>query len=63
VVADHLVKLIRERRLTLRQAIQAFEQSVISQAAKHNPQMSKVELAKTLGLPRRTLYYKMETEK
>ena len=62
-LADHLVTLIRERRLTLRQAITAFEKSVISQAAKHNPSLSKVQLAKALGLPRRTLYYKMDAPK
>ena len=62
VVADNLVALIREGRLTLRQAIQAFEKSVITQAAKHNPQLSKVDLAKSLGLPRRTLYYKLDAD-
>jgi DNA-binding NtrC family response regulator len=62
VLADHLVKLIQERRLTLKQAIAAFEKSVITQAARHSPHLSKVELAKTLGLPRRTLYYKLEAE-
>lgn len=61
-LADNLVALIRTHRLTLKQAIQAFEKTVIRQAAKHNPQLSKIELAKSLGLPRRTLYYKMDTE-
>lgn len=61
-LADHLVLLIRDKRLTLRQAIAMFEKKLITQAAQQNPQMSKVQLAKSLGLPRRTLYYKLEAE-
>lgn len=59
-LADNLVKLIRDNRLTFKQAIQAFEKTVISHAARNSPQLSKVELAKSLGLPRRTLYYKLD---
>lgn len=59
-VAAHLVNLIRDRRMTLRQAVDTFEKALILQAAKASPQMSKVELAKALGLPRRTLYYKLD---
>jgi transcriptional regulator with PAS, ATPase and Fis domain len=59
-IAAHLVHLIRDRRMTLRQVVDTFEKTLILQAAKASPQMSKVELAKTLGLPRRTLYYKLD---
>ncbi len=59
-IADNLVALIRAKRLTLKQAVEAFEKTLIQQAAKACPEMSKVELAKTLGLPRRTLYYKLD---
>jgi transcriptional regulator with PAS, ATPase and Fis domain len=59
-IAAHLVNLIRDRRMTLRQAVDTFEKTLILQAAKASPQMSKVELAKALGLPRRTLYYKLD---
>jgi len=59
-VADHLVALIRSRRLTLKQAVETFEKTLINQASKNSPSLSKVELAKVLGLPRRTLYYKMD---
>ena len=61
-VAAYLVSLIRDRRMTLRQAVDTFEKTLICQAAKSSPQMSKVELAKALGLPRRTLYYKLDNQ-
>lgn len=59
-VADHLVALIRSRRLTLKQAVETFEKAIIQQAVKASPELTKVELAKVLGLPRRTLYYKLD---
>jgi len=61
-IADNLVAQIRSRRLTLKEAVELFEKTIIQQAAKHSPEMTKVELAKVLGLPRRTLYYKLDTE-
>lgn len=61
-VAAYLVGQIRDRRLTLRQAVDLFERALIAQAARSSPNMSKVELAKVLGLPRRTLYYKLDAE-
>jgi DNA-binding NtrC family response regulator len=61
-VAENLVALIRGRRLTLKQAVEMFEKTIIQQAARHSPEMTKVELAKVLGLPRRTLYYKLDAE-
>ena len=59
-IADHLVALIRSRRLTLKQAVEMFEKTIIQQAVKASPELTKVELAKVLGLPRRTLYYKLD---
>jgi len=61
-IADNLVAMIRSRRMTLKQAVELFEKSIIQQAARHSPEMTKVELAKVLGLPRRTLYYKLDAE-
>jgi transcriptional regulator with PAS, ATPase and Fis domain len=61
-VADNLVELIRSKRLTLKQVVETFEKTLIKQAAKNSPEMTKVELARVLGLPRRTLYYKLDEE-
>jgi transcriptional regulator with PAS, ATPase and Fis domain len=61
-VANNLVALIRNRRLTLKQVVETFEKTLIQRAAQNSPDMSKVELAKALGLPRRTLYYKLDHE-
>jgi len=59
-VADNLVEMIRSKRLTLKQVVETFEKTLIQQAAKNSPELTKVELAKALGLPRRTLYYKLD---
>ncbi|HUO10364.1 MAG TPA: sigma 54-interacting transcriptional regulator [Phycisphaerae bacterium] len=61
-VANNIVELIRTQRLSLKQVVDIFEKSVIRRAAETNPDISKVELAKVLGLPRRTLYYKLDSE-
>ena len=61
-IACNMVELIRSRRLTLRQVVDMFEKTVIQRAAAASPAISKVELAKVLGLPRRTLYYKLDSE-
>ncbi len=58
-VANNIVEMIRDERLTLKQVVGMFEKTVIQRAAQSNPKMSKVELAKILGLPRRTLYHKL----
>jgi len=62
LVADNLVELIRSKRLTLKQVVETFEKTLIKQAAKNSPEMTKVELARVLGLPRRTLYYKLDEQ-
>jgi len=59
-IADNLVSLIRTKRISLKQAVDTFEKVLINHAAKASPEMTKVQLAKVLGLPRRTLYYKMD---
>jgi transcriptional regulator with PAS, ATPase and Fis domain len=61
-IANNLVELIRTRRLTLKQVVELFEKTIIQRAAERSPEISKVELAKVLGLPRRTLYHKMDPE-
>jgi transcriptional regulator with PAS, ATPase and Fis domain len=61
-VADNLVDLIRSKRLTLKQVVETFEKTLIKQAAKNAPELTKVDLAKVLGLPRRTLYYKLDEQ-
>lgn len=60
VVIDHMVNLIRDGRLTLRAAIDAFEKTIIQRALAANPQLTKSQIAQTLGLPRRTLYHKLD---
>ena len=45
-----MVELIRSKRLTLKQVVETFEKTLIKQAAKNSPEMTKVELAKVLGL-------------
>ncbi len=59
-LANNLVELIRSRRLTLKQVVETFEKTLIRRAAKNSPMLSKIALAKELGLPRRTLYYKLD---
>ncbi len=61
-IANNLVELIRSRRLTLKQVVETFEKSLIHRASKSSPAISKVELAKVLGMPRRTLYYKLDAK-
>ena len=61
-MAENLVEMIRSRQMTLKGAVELFEKTIIQHAAKCSPEMSKVELAKVLGLPRRTLYYKLDGE-
>jgi transcriptional regulator with PAS, ATPase and Fis domain len=59
-VANNLVALMKSRRLTLKQVVEAFETTMIQQTAKCHPTMSRVDLAKTLGVARRTLYHKLD---
>ncbi len=56
-IADNLVTLIRDGRLSLKDAISTFEKTLILRAAENSPELSKSQLAQVLGLPRRTLYY------
>ncbi len=59
-IADNLVSLIRDGRLSLKDAIGTFEKALILRAAQNSPDLTKGQLAQVLGLPRRTLYYKMD---
>jgi transcriptional regulator with PAS, ATPase and Fis domain len=62
MMTDQLIGLIRDRRITLKQAMGMFEKTLITRTLEKCPEMSKVELAKALGLPRRTLYYKLDEQ-
>jgi transcriptional regulator with PAS, ATPase and Fis domain len=60
-LVDNMVALIRSGRLSLRSAIDTFEQSIIRRTVESNPHLNKSQIAQALGLPRRTLYHKLDT--
>jgi len=59
-IANNLVALIRDGRLSLKSAMATFEKTLIQQAAQNSPHLTKSQLAEVLGMPRRTLYYKLD---